>query len=160
MKNNNILTYFKFVLSLILIAITLLLIYTPITDDIHVREDIFQDKSMKLFNRGKFLYKIDEYNQAIYKLDSSISLQYFYAPSHLYRGILYEQIGMLDSSIVSFQRALELSPESFEVRLEMAEVMFKVGKKEVSERLIREAYHINPEKVESLYLNDTLNNED
>lgn len=133
-------------------TLTLLLIYLPFREKAPSKRVDQISRFEVLFEEGKNLYNIGFYRDALIKLDSSIILQEFYAPSHYYLGKTYQEIRIIDSALISFQNVLSLDPESYRARISIVEILIETGNLRIAEKYLHEARIINPYREEAYNL--------
>jgi len=137
----------KIVSAVLLVGLSLVFTYIPFTEEASIEKVDHITHSEVLFEEGRFLFNIGQYKEALEKLDSSLSLQKFYAPAYYYQGSAYRRIGILDSALISFKKATKLDPESYQVRIEMAQILLEKGHAKEGGKLLFEAYRINPKRA-------------
>ena len=144
MKTLNKNDWLKVLSTVTIFTLTLLFIYLPFREKKLSKRADQISRFEVLFEEGKNLYNIGFYRDALTKLDSSISLQEFYAPSHYYLGKTYQEIRIIDSALISFQNVLSLDPESYQARIAIAEILIETGNLRMAEKYLYEASIINP----------------
>lgn len=142
----------KILSTVTVFILALLFIYLPFREKAPGKRVDHISRFEVLFEEGKNLYNIGFYRDALIKLDSSILLQEFYAPSHYYLGKTYQEIGIIDSALISFQNVLSLDPESYQARIATAEILIETGNLRIAEKYLHEARIINPYREEAYNL--------
>ena len=136
--------WLKVLSTVTVFALALIFIYLPFREKTLSKRVPQISHFEVLFEEGKNLYNIGFYRDALIKLDSSIILQEFYAPSHYYLGKTYQEIRIIDSALISFQNVLSLEPESYQARIAIAEILIETGNLRTAKKYLHESRIINP----------------
>lgn len=67
------------------------------------------------------------------------------------RGNLYKKIGMYEEARKEFEAAISLEPELLDAKLELVDVLFQLGKKDDSMKMINELLQVHPNSTKVLY---------
>lgn len=143
-------TFFRnIIISLIIFAITLILIYKPLTDN-EIKQNLsYLSTTDRLLKESLTLRNIGLIEDAKEKLEEAISRQPQYALSHYFLAEIYLEQGLIDKAIKEYYEVIKIDPEAYKSRVLLGELLYIKEKRKNSIEILKEAIEINPENNEA-----------
>lgn len=146
-------TFFRnIIISFIIFAISLILIYKPLTDNETKQNLSNLSTTDRLLKESLTLRNIGLIEDAKEKLKEAINRQPQYALSHYFLAEIYLEQGLVDKAIKEYYEVIKIDPEAYKSRVVLGELLYIKEKPKNSIETLKEAIQINPKNKEAYEL--------